>query len=195
MSLIPTVIESSPKGDKFFDIFSRNLRDRNIFITGAIHTEMAQVIVAQILYLQAESPSEPINIFINSEGGSVYAGLSIYSALRHCVCPVHVFGMGLCASMGALLLQAGDVRNVLPYTTIMIHSVSGGTGRATVWDAEIQMDEMIRLNNELTDIFVKRNTKNKSFDELKNIMSRDHYLTPELALDMGLIDNIVEPKK
>jgi ATP-dependent Clp protease protease subunit len=190
------VIETSGKNiERSFDIFSRNLRDRNIFITGAIETHMAQVIVAQVLFLQAEDPKAPINIFVNSEGGSVYSGLSIYSSLRHCTCPIHVYGMGLCASMGALLLQAGDVRNVLPYTTVMIHSVSGGTGRATVWDAEIQMDEMIRLNNELTDIFVKRNTKGKSFEELKNIMSRDHYLTPEQALDLGLIDNIVEPKK
>lgn len=198
MSLVPMIIETSGRGgERAMDIQSRLLRDRTIFITGQIETNMAQIIVAQILFLQSESPEQPIIIFINSEGGSVYAGMSIFSTLRHCKCPIHVYGMGLCASMGALLLQAGDDghRYVLPYTTVMIHSVSGGTGRSTVWDAEIQMEEMIRLNDELTNIFVQRNSKGKTFQELKSIMSRDHYLSPDMAIELGVIDKMVESKK
>ncbi len=189
----PIVIEQTARGERQYDIYSRLLLDRIIFLGTEVNDTVANLLVAQMLFLEQSDPEAPIHFYINSPGGSVYAGLGIYDIMQHVTCPVYTYCLGLAASMGSLLLQAGEAghRYALPHSRIMIHQPLGGArGQAT--DIEIQAKEILDLKKQLTNIYVKHT--GKDYAHLEKNLERDNYLSPTLAKEMGLIDNIIEPK-
>ena len=195
MNLIPMVIEQTSRGERSFDIFSRLLKDRTVFINGEIHTEMSNVIVAQLLFLESENPDREISLYINSNGGEVTAGMAIYDTMNFLSCDVSTIVAGQACSMGSLLAQAGapGKRYILPHARHMIHSVSGGA-RGTVWDAKIQMEEMVKLNTVLTQIYVNHNSKGKTFEELNSAMKRDCFMNATESIEFGLADKIIDKR-
>lgn len=190
MSLVPIVLEQTSRGERSYDIYSRLLRERVILLEGEVHDQMANLIVAQLLFLESENPEKDINLYINSPGGSVTAGLAILDTMDFIQCDVNTIALGSVCSMGSLLASSGTKgkRFILPRARHMIHSVSGGS-RGTVWDAEIQMEEMVRLNNVLTDIYA--NNTGKTVEELKAAMARDRYMDAKSSIEFGLADKIL----
>ena len=190
--MIPFVIESTSKGERSYDIFSRLLKERIIFINGAIHTEMFHVIVAQLLFLESEDPGKDINLFINSEGGLVTAGLAIYDTMQFIKPDVATYVMGQACSMGSFLANAGapGKRFMLPNARHMIHQPSGGA-RGMASDIEISYKEIMHIKQRLTELYVKHNTKGKTYAEFERDMDRDKFMSAEEALDYGLIDKII----
>lgn len=189
-NLVPVVIEKEAKGERSYDIFSRLLKDRIIMLDTDVNQTSASLIVAQMLFLESEQPSKPINFYINSPGGSVTAGMSIYDTMQFIKCPVHTIVMGQAASMGSLLAQAGEPgkRKILPNARHMIHQPLGGMqGQAS--DVEIQAKELVRWKKVLTDIYVKHT--GKAYEELEKDMDRDNYMTAQEAVDYGLADTVV----
>jgi ATP-dependent Clp protease protease subunit len=195
MSLVPMVIESTAKGERAYDIYSRLLKERIIMLEGEVHDQMANLIVAQLLFLESENPEKEISLFINSPGGSVTAGMAIYDSMQFIKCDVATYVMGQACSMGSLLAQAGAAgkRYMLPNARHMIHQPSGGArGQAT--DMLIQVTEILEMKKNLTQIYVKHNAKGKTFDELTADMERDNFMNAEEALSYGLIDKIIEKR-
>ena len=193
MSLVPIVIEESPKGERSFDIYSRLLRDRIVMVSGSIETNMANTIVAQLLFLESENPNADISLYINSPGGDVTAGWAIMDTMQYIKPNVTTIGMGLVASMGSVLLAAGTKgkRFVLPNTEIMIHQPSSGT-QGKVTDMEIYMQEMQRVKK----IFVKQMAEftGRKEKEVFDAMERDNWMDAEAAKKFGLIDGILTRK-
>ncbi len=190
--LVPMVVEQSKGGERAFDIYSRLLRERIIFMVGPVEDNMANLIVAQMLFLQAEDDKKEISLYINSPGGSVSAGMSIYDTMKFITNPVHTLCLGQACSMGAFLLSAGDERRALPNARIMIHQPLGGfQGQAT--DMKIHMKEMERIKENLTGILAE-NCK-KPYEELARDCERDYFMSAQEAKDYGLIDAVVSPKK
>ena len=192
MNLIPMVIEQTSKGERSFDIFSRMLKDRVIFINGGISTEMSHVIVAQLLFLESENPDKDISLYINSPGGEVTAGMAIYDTMQFIKCDVQTIVMGQACSMGSLLAQAGarGKRMILPMARHMIHQPSGGSrGQAT--DMLIQVTEILKMKQVLTEIYVRHNSAGKTFEEFTADMERDNFMSAQEALDYGLADKIL----
>ncbi|MBO4582500.1 MAG: ATP-dependent Clp protease proteolytic subunit [Alphaproteobacteria bacterium] len=194
MSLIPMVIEESPRGERSFDIYSRLLRDRIVMVSGPIETAMANTVVAQLLFLESENPNADISLYINSPGGDVTAGWAIMDTMQYIKSPVSTIGMGLVASMGSVLLAAGEKgkRFVLPNTEIMIHQPSSGT-QGKVTDMEIYMQEMQRVKK----IFVKQMSEftGRKEKEVFDAMERDNWMDADAAKKFGLIDGILTRKK
>ena len=191
MNLIPMVIEQTSKGERSFDIFSRMLKDRAVFINGPISTSMSHIIIAQLLFLEAEDPEKDIFLYVNSNGGEVTAGMSIYDTMNYIKPDVQTIVMGQAASMGSLLASAGapGKRSILPNARHMIHQPLGGaSGQAT--DVEIQARELLRWKEVLTNIYVKHT--GKSFDELRTDMERDNFMTAEQSVAYGLADKILK---
>lgn len=193
--LIPTVIESSNKGERAWDIYSRLLKDRIIFLSGEIDDHMADAIVAQLLFLESESPEKPITMYINSPGGSVTAGLGIKNTMDYIKCPVTTVVTGMAASMGAFLLSCGTKgqRFALKDATIMIHQPLGGyQGQAT--DIAIHADRIIKIKKKLN-TYLSENTYGKvDYITMVKYCERDNYLDPEEALEMGLIDKVISSR-
>jgi len=192
-SLIPMVVEQSGRGERAYDIFSRLLKERIIFITGGIHDEMATVIIAQLLFLEAENPEKAISMYINSPGGIVSSGLAIYDTMQYVKPAVSTMCVGQAASMGSLLLSAGEKgqRFALPNSRIMVHQPSGGfQGQAT--DIEIHAKEILDLKNRLNTIYSKHT--GQSVKKITEILERDKFLNPNEAKELGLIDEIVEKR-
>lgn len=192
MSLVPIVLEQTAKGERSYDIYSRLLRDRIILLEGEVHDKMANLIAAQLLYLESENPEQDISLFINSPGGSVTAGMAIYDTMKFVKPDVSTTVMGQACSMGSLLAQAGakNKRFILPNARHMIHQPSGGArGQAT--DMEIQVREILEMKKNLTNIYVEHNSKNKSFDELSKDMERDYFMSATQAVEYGLADMVV----
>ena len=193
MSLVPIVIEESPKGERSFDIYSRLLRDRIVMVSGPIETAMANTIVAQLLFLESENPNADISLYINTPGGDVTAGWAIMDTMQYIKPNVSTIGMGLVASMGTVLLAAGTKgkRFVLPNTEIMIHQPSSGT-QGKVTDMEIYMKEMQRVKK----IFVKQMAEftGRKEKEVFDAMERDNWMDAQAAKDFGLIDGILTRK-
>jgi ATP-dependent Clp protease, protease subunit len=192
MSLVPMVLEQTSRGERSYDIYSRLLRDRVILLEGEVHDQMANLVVAQLLYLESENPEKDISIYINSPGGSVTAGMAIYDTLQFVSPDVSTIVMGQACSMGSLLAQAGakGKRFILPNARHMIHQPSGGArGQAT--DMEIQVKEILAMKKSLTEIYVKHNSRGKTFEELAKDMERDYFMSAQQALDYGLVDQIV----
>ena len=191
MSYVPMVVEQSPKGERAYDIYSRLLRDRIVFLGTAIDNQVANAIIAQLLFLEADDPDKDINIYINSPGGSVSAGLAIYDTMQFVKPEVATICVGQAASMGALLLSAGadGKRYALPHATIMLHQVMGGvSGQAS--DVEIHAREILRLKKTLNQILHHHTRKT-----MKNIQvdtDRDFFMSAEQAKDYGVIDEIIE---
>jgi ATP-dependent Clp protease protease subunit len=195
MSLVPIVIEQTAKGERSYDIYSRLLRDRVILLEGEVHDQMANLIVAQLLFLESEGEKD-ISMYINSPGGSVTAGMAIYDCMQFIKPDVQTIVMGQACSMGSLLAQAGakDKRFMLPSARHMIHQPSGGArGQAT--DMLIQVEEILAMKKNLTEIYVKHNSAGKSFEQLTLDMERDHFMSAQQALDYGLIDKIIEKRE
>jgi ATP-dependent Clp protease protease subunit len=195
MTLVPMVVESTSKGERAFDIYSRLLKERIIMLNGPIEDHMANLVVAQLLFLESENPDKDINLFINSPGGVVTAGMSIYDTMQFIKPDVATYVMGQACSMGSLLAQAGAAgkRHMLPNARHMIHQPSGGArGQAT--DMQIQVEEILKMKKSLTEIYVKHNSKDKTFEQLSADMERDKFMSAEEALEYGLIDKIVEKR-
>ncbi len=190
--MIPFVIESTSKGERSYDLFSRLLRDRIIFLNGPIATEMSHVVVAQMLFLESEDADKEIFVYVNSPGGEVTAGMAIYDTMQFIKCDVRTVVMGQACSMGSLLAQAGTAgkRMILPNARHMIHQPSGGArGQAT--DMLIQVNEILSMKKNLTQIYVDHNSKGKSFEQLAADMERDNYMSAKECLEYGLVDEIV----
>lgn len=195
MALVPMVVESTQKGERAFDIYSRLLKERIIMLNGPVEDHMANLIVAQLLFLESENPNKQISLFINSPGGVVTAGMSIYDTMQFVKPDVATYVMGQACSMGSLLAQAGapGKRYMLPNARHMIHQPSGGArGQAT--DMQIQVEEILKMKKELTKIYEKHNSKGKTFDQLAADMERDKFMSAEEALEYGLIDEIKEKR-
>jgi ATP-dependent Clp protease protease subunit len=192
MSLIPMVIEKTGQGERAFDIFSRLLNERIVMLNGPVDDASASIIVAQMLHLESADSEKDIHFYINSPGGVVTAGLSIYDVMQFIKCDVATYVMGQACSMGSLLAQAGTAgkRFLLPNARHMIHQVSSGA-RGTAIDMQIQVEEVLKLNKLLTEIYVTHNSKGKTFDQLKTDMSRDYFMSAQEAVDYGLADEIV----
>lgn len=191
-NLVPIVLEKSANGERSYDIYSRLLKDRIVILDTDVNEHSASLIVAQMLFLEAEGPGDPINFYINSPGGSVTAGMGIYDTMQFIKSPVHTYVFGQAASMGSLLAQAGDPGNryMMPHARHMIHQPSGGA-RGMVSDIEITYKEIQRLKEELTRIYVDHNSAGKTFEQLTKDMDRDTWMTAQQALEYGLIDKIV----
>jgi len=195
MALVPMVVESTQKGERAFDIYSRLLKERIIMLNGPVEDHMANLIVAQLLFLESENPNKQISLFINSPGGVVTAGMSIYDTMQFVKPEVATYVMGQACSMGSLLAQAGapGKRYMLPNARHMIHQPSGGArGQAT--DMQIQVEEILKMKTELTKIYERHNSKGKTFDQLAADMERDKFMSAEDALEYGLIDEIKEKR-
>lgn len=193
MSLVPVVLEDSGRGERSFDLYSRLLRDRIIFLTGEVNDVSASLVIAQLLFLESENPNKDIQLYINSPGGSVDAGMGIFDTMRFIRPQVNTICVGLAASMGAFLLAAGEKgkRYALPHSRIMIHQPLGGVqGQAT--DMEIVTREILRTKKTLNTILAE-NT-GKSFDVVARDTERDYYMTAAEALEYGLIDKIYEKR-
>jgi ATP-dependent Clp protease protease subunit len=186
------VVEQTSKGERSYDIYSRLLKERVVLLEGEVHDQMANLIVAQLLYLESEDPDKDINLWINSPGGSVTAGMAIYDAMQFVKPDVNTIVMGQACSMGSLLAQAGAAgkRFILPNARHMIHQPSGGArGQAT--DMEIQVREILEMKRNLTGIYVHHNSAGKLFEELRHDMERDFFMSAEQAVAYGLADQVV----
>ena len=195
MALVPMVVETTQSGERAFDIYSRLLKERIIMLNGPVEDYMANLIVAQLLFLESENPNKQISLFINSPGGVVTAGMCIYDTMQFIKPEVATFVMGQACSMGSLLAQAGapGKRFMLPNARHMIHQPSGGArGQAT--DMQIQVEEILKMKKELTAIYEKHNSKGKTFDQLAADMERDKFMSAGEALEYGLIDEIKEKR-
>ena len=194
MNLIPMVIEQTSHGERSYDIYSRLLKDRIIFIGGPIDDDVANSVVAQLLFLEGDDPDKDINLYINSPGGSVSAGLAIYDTMQYIKCEVSTICIGLAASMGAFLLAAGakGKRKALPNAEIMIHQVSGGAhGQAT--DINIQAEQNLKLKKRLNEILSERT--GQSVARVTQDTERDNYMSAEEARAYGLIDEVFPPRR
>ncbi|KAA9005617.1 ATP-dependent Clp protease proteolytic subunit [Histidinibacterium aquaticum] len=193
MNLVPMVVEQTSRGERAYDIFSRLLKERIIFVNGPVHDGMASLVVAQLLHLEAENPKKEISMYINSPGGVVTSGLSIYDTMQYVKPPVSTLVIGQAASMGSLLLTAGakDLRFSLPNSRIMVHQPSGGyQGQAT--DIMIHAEETLKLKRRLNEIYVKHT--GQTLKKVEQALERDNFMSPEEAKDWGLIDEIVESR-
>jgi len=200
------VIEKTGTGERAYDIYSRLLKERIVMLEGEVHDQMSNLIVAQLLFLEAENPERDITLFINSPGGSVTAGLAIYDTMQFIKCDVATYVMGQAASMGSFLAQAGapGKRFVLPEARTMIHRVSSGTrgtsGSVHVQDLQFEdakrsFEESVRINKRLTELYVRHNTAGKTYDELFNTMKFDTFLSADEAVAYGLADKVVSKRQ
>ncbi len=190
MALVPMVIETTNRGERAFDIYSRLLKDRIIFIGTPIDDQVANLVMAQMLYLESEDPDRDVNLYINSPGGSVSAGLAIYDTMQYVRCDVSTFCLGLAASMGQFLLCAGTPgkRYALPHSRILMHQPSGGfQGQAA--DIQIQAQEILRLRRILDQILAQHT--GKPVEQITRDSDRDFYMSPDEALEYGLIDHVI----
>ena len=193
-NLIPMVVEQSSRGERAYDIYSRLLKERIVFVVGPINDSVASVVTAQLLFLESEDPKKEISLYINSPGGLVTAGLGIYDTMQYIKPDVSTLCIGQAASMGSFLLAAGTKgkRLSLPNSRIMVHQPSAGfQGQAT--DIEIHANEVLALKKRLNEIYSKHT--NKSVDEIKQALERDNFMTPENAKDFGLIDKVVDKRE
>jgi ATP-dependent Clp protease protease subunit len=194
LGLVPMVVEQTARGERGYDIYSRLLKDRIIFAVGPVDDHMANLIVAQMLFLESENPDKDVHLYINSPGGSVTAGLAIYDTMQFIRCDVLTMCVGHAASMGALLLAAGapGKRFALPNARIMIHQPSGGS-QGVASDIEIQAREILRMRTQLNEILA--NHTGQSIEQIAKDTDRDRWMTPDEAASYGLIDTVQRPRK
>jgi len=195
MPLVPMVVEQEARGERSYDIYSRLLKDRIIMLNGPVEDLMSNLIVAQMLFLESENPDKDINLYINSPGGVITAGMAIYDTMQYIKSDVRTIVIGQACSMGSFLAQAGAAgkRVVLPYSRTMIHQPSGGAGGKQS-DIEIQYKEITKMKTMLTDLYVKHNTAGKTYAELETDMDRDTFMSAQEAVDYGLADKVVESR-
>ena len=193
--IIPTVIESTGRGERAYDIYSRLLKDRIVMLNGEVNDHTANLVVAQMLFLESQNSAEDINFYINSPGGVVTAGLGIYDTMQFIKSPVSTIVMGQACSMGSFLAQAGapGKRFLLPHSRTMIHQPSGGA-RGMASDIEISYHEIMKMKEMLTQLYVKHNTAGKTFEQFESDMDRDKFMSAEEALAYGLADKIIDKR-
>ena len=194
-NLVPMVLEQTAKGERSYDIYSRLLRDRIIMLHSDVNEHSASLIVSQLLFLEADNPDKDISFYINSPGGAVTAGMAIYDTMQFIKCDVQTIVMGQACSMGSLLAQAGapGKRMILPNARHMIHQPSGGArGQAT--DMLIQVEEILAMKKNLTEIYVAHNSAGKTFDQLSADMERDNYMSADQAVAYGLADKVISKR-
>jgi ATP-dependent Clp protease protease subunit len=193
MNLVPMVVEQTNRGERAYDIFSRLLKERIIFITGGIEDGMATLVVAQLLFLEAENPKKEISMYINSPGGHVTAGLAIYDTMQFIRPPVSTLCCGQAASMGSLLLTAGakDMRFALPNSRIMVHQPSGGF-QGQVTDIMLHAQEIMNLKKRLNEIYVRHT--GQPLKKIEDALERDTFMTGDMAKDFGLIDKVIDKR-
>ncbi|MCD5396266.1 MAG: ATP-dependent Clp protease proteolytic subunit [Candidatus Pacebacteria bacterium] len=194
MNIIPTIVEKSGMRERVYDIYSRLLEDRIVFLAGPITDTLANLVIAQILYLASKDPKKEIKLYINSPGGSVTAGLAIYDTMQYVECPISTVCIGLAGSMAAVLLAAGQKgkRFVLPNSEILLHQVAGGvTGEAV--EIEITAKQIVKIKNKINQILAKHT--GQSLKKIEKDTDRDFYLSAKEAKDYGLIDGVIETKK
>lgn len=205
MPLVPMVVEQTAGGERSYDIYSRLMKDRIIMLNGPVEDNMANLIVAQMLFLESEEPNKDINLYINSPGGAVTAGLAIYDTMQYIKCDVRTIVMGQACSMGSFLAQAGTAgkRVVLPESRTMIHRVSSGTpgtkGSVTIQELQFEdskrhFEESKKINKRLTELYVRHNSKAKQYEELFETMKFDTFLNAEEAVEYGLADMVVDKR-
>jgi ATP-dependent Clp protease protease subunit len=205
MALVPVVVENTGRGERSYDIYSRLLKDRIVMLTGEVNDVTANLVCAQMLFLESQNSSEAINFYINSPGGSVTAGLSMYDTMQFINSPVSTIVMGQACSMGSFLAMAGEpgMRYVLPNSRTMIHRVSSGTPgtRGSVHVQELEFEDARRhfeeskyLNERLTQLYVEHNTAGKTFEELFETMKFDTFLNAEQAVENGFADKVISKK-
>lgn len=203
--LIPTVIEKTSNGERAYDIYSRLLKDRIIMLNGQVDDHSANLVVSQMLFLESENPDKDIKFYINSPGGLVTAGLSVYDTMNFIKCDVQTIVLGQACSMGSFLAMAGTAgkRIVLPESRTMVHRVSSGTpgtsGSVHVQELEFEdarrhYEESRKINNRLTELYAKHNSKGKTYDELYEMMKHDTFFSAHAAVDYGLADKVMEPR-
>ena len=190
MNLVPMVVEQSARGERAYDIYSRLLKERIVFVTGPIEDHMASLMVAQLLFLESENPNKEIAMYINSPGGSVSAGLAIYDTMQYISSPVATACIGMAASMGSLLLAAGekDMRFILPNARVMVHQPSGGF-RGQAADIMLHAQEILAMKRRLNEIYVKHT--GQSLDQVEEALERDNFMTAEKAKEFGIVDNVI----
>ena len=194
LNLVPMVVEQSSRGERAYDIYSRLLKDRVIFVVGPVEDYMANLVVAQLLFLESENPDKDINLYINSPGGSVSAGLAIYDTMQFIRCEVSTMCVGQAASMGAVLLAAGakEKRLCLPHSRVMIHQPLGGfQGQAT--DIDIHAREILKVRAQLNEILAEHS--GQTVDQIAKDTERDNFMDPQQAMEYGLIDKVFENRK
>ncbi|MDA9953105.1 ATP-dependent Clp protease proteolytic subunit [Planktomarina sp.] len=205
MPLVPMVVEQEARGERSYDIYSRLMKDRIIMLNGPVEDNMANLIVAQMLFLESENPDKDINLYINSPGGAVTAGLAIYDTMQYIKADVRTIVMGQACSMGSFLAQAGTAgkRVVLPESRTMIHRVSSGTpgtsGSVHIQELQIEdinrhYEESQKINKRLTELYVRHNSAGKGYEELFETMKFDTFLTAQEAVENGLADKVVESR-
>ena len=192
-ALVPVVVEQTSRGERSFDIFSRLLRERIVFVTGQVEDNMASLIVAQLLFLESENPSKPISMYINSPGGVVTAGMAIHDTMQYIKPRVSTVCVGQAASMGSFLLAAGEpgMRIALPNARIMVHQPSGGA-RGMASDIEIQAREILRIRQRMNDLYVKYT--GQSLSDIEKAMDRDTFLEADEAMKFGIVDKVFETR-
>ena len=194
MNLIPMVVEQSNRGERAYDIFSRLLKERIIFITGAIDDSVATIVTAQLLFLEAENPKKEISLYINSPGGIVTAGMAIYDTMQFIRPPVSTLCIGQAASMGSLLLAAGEkgMRYCLPHSRVMVHQPSGGfSGQAS--DIERHAEDIIKIKKRLNDLYV--NHTGQSYNTIEKTLDRDYFMDSEEAKKFGIVDAVIASRE
>lgn len=194
MNLVPMVVEQTNRGERAYDIFSRLLKERIIFVNGPVEDGMSMLVCAQLLFLESENPKKEINMYINSPGGVVTSGMAIYDTMQFIKPPVTTLCMGQAASMGSLLLTAGATgqRYALPNARIMVHQPSGGfQGQAS--DIERHAQDIIKMKRRLNEIYVKHT--GRDYETIERTLDRDHFMTAQEALEFGLIDKVIESRE
>jgi len=195
MALVPIVVEQTSRGERSYDIYSRLLKDRVIMLNGPVEEVSCNLIVAQMLFLESENPDKDITLYINSPGGIITDGMSIYDTMQYIKCDVATVVMGQACSMGSFLAQAGapGKRYLLPHSRTMIHQPSGGA-RGMASDIEISYKEIMKMKEMLTDLYVKHNTAGKTYDDFAKDMDRDYFMSASEAVAYGLADQIIEKR-
>lgn len=195
MPLIPMVVEQESRGERSYDIYSRLMKDRIVMLNGPVEDNSANLIVAQFLFLESQNSDKPIKFFINSPGGVITSGMSIYDTMQFIKCPVHTYVMGQACSMGSFLAQAGEPgkRFLLPNARHMIHQPSGGA-RGMASDIEISFREITYWKQRLTELYVEHNSAGMTYEQFERDMDRDTFLSAEEAVEYGLADSIVKSR-
>lgn len=193
MSLVPMVFEQTSRGERYQDIFSRLLKDRIIFVTGGIEDGMASIVTAQLLFLESENPKKEIAMYINSPGGHVHSGLAIYDTMQYIRCPVSTACIGMAASMGSLLLAAGEKgqRFATPNSRIMVHQPSGGF-RGVATDIERHAEDILTVKRRLNEIYVKHT--GQTYETVEKTLDRDSFMSADAALEWGIVDQVYEKR-
>ena len=194
--LIPTVVETTSRGERAYDLFSRLMKERILFFRGEVTAEMADIMVAQLLFLESEDAEKPINMYVHSPGGSVTAGLAVYDTMQFIVCPVHTMIVGQAASMGSFIANAGEPGNrfVLENAETMVHQPSAGySGQAT--DIEIHAKHVLRLKDRLNSLYERHNSAGLTKERIAELLERDRFLTAQETVELGFADEVVTDRE